>query len=711
MPFTPLPMPMRGFAEGSAHGRWDPALSASVSNFIPWDGQEARNRLSLRQGSSAIYDFSGGRSPSDLKHIQALESATVYVGGIRTERMVAVHGGEVFWGATPGTSFSSLGMAFSASGNVASVVFLGKVYLTDGTAKKIVDLTLATPVMSDWNATAGVFPNVGGSEYPTLLAQFGARIALAGIESAPTNWFLSSINDPTDFTGATASTLHKSINGDSATLGYGRIGEPIRALMPFGERGLVFGCDSTMSLLTADPASGPASIIVIARSVGVPGGPRAWCAGDSQDLFVLGTDGLYRLTPNNFRVEKGRSISAGRLDRFFQRIPWSQYRACLVWDHERRGVWIFITPLTRGRSGLHMFYDTRTDSFWPIQFFDRYWDGALCACETRPPGASNPLLVLGGSFSRTATFAADLVRAYDGYPFPGGNTSAKTPPISTAKVYGRVVVGPMSDPAHAQLMLKAVSVHMDQWRYSPLDVGVVSEPEPEIPVDQHPTLSIRAGPTAEAAVAAPNISETIVVQRLSHFEVGGGTASTTSFIEVWDGGDAAETLFASGTIDGRLGRSPTGDYQLNNPNDHWMDYVFVNPSGYEMHRLDGDTPETRTFKIIAPDGVDPEYVSTGGIMGSQSHPVLFVSAYPAEPDPVADIDDSDQLRAIQQLSGDVRMLPLGNLFAGRNADRRCRVRAGGIAVQIETTGHPCIIDTVAIEIEPRPRSRNIKANR
>lgn len=704
-PLRELPLPMRGFSEGGAHGRWDPRFTRVTRNMMPRDLQEGRNRPSMRQGVSPIHDFSVARSGSGLENIQAINGTTVYVSGSgRLERMVAVHSGDVYWSNTP-TGWTSLSTGvFSATAVVASAIFGNKCYLTDGLVNKVVTLDAATPTIADWtHGGGGSFPKVG-SNYPTLACTVGSRVALAGILDAPTNWFLVTINDPTDFTPATDTTLHKMISGDSASLGYGRLGEPIRMLAPFGVRGLVFGCDSSISLLTGDPAiDAGASIIVIATNVGVPGGPNSWCRGDAQDLWVLGTDGLYHLTSNDFMVQKGRSISAGRMDRFFQRIPWDFYRACLAWDNERRGVWIFITPTAKGRTGRHVFYHPDTDSFWLQQFSDDYWDGALCAFNAHPATSSNPVLLLGGAYSRLATFANDRVRPYDGYPYPGGNSATKSPASAVRSISAAFRVGPIADTSHDRAMLKCVSVILDEFRYAPQDTDVPQEFD-------YPRLTARAGPTAEATGGSAVFVDPVVIGRISRFALDGGDAASVSPTATYDGGDASEVTFADGTLDGRMGREPTGVYEVDDPSADWTALDWFNDAGYKLEAVTYATPESRTWKLTAPDGVI-DFLSVGGVIEDPNNPVVFQSAYPVAPDPIAELDDADALEALQQATGVASSRDLGELSAGKNSDRNTALAGAGLALDFTANGYPLCIDTVAADIRPRGRSRTVQANR
>ena len=380
MKLLPLTLPLLGLSEAFPFGKADGRFTVAATNVMAFDQQDGRPRLASRQGVRAVWDFESSTDLASCHAIQWIGSARVYVSGTLTERTLVVHNGTIYWtdNLSTTTPVAVLSGPHFTGATVSGCIFQGTAYFVDGTSGgcKKVDLTASTPTAASWTASAGTFPHVS-SDYPTLVARFGSRIALAGIKGAPNNWFLSVTGSATDFTAAASlSELYKSLNGDAAALGFGQLGERVTALIPFGEMGLIFGCERSIGLLTGDPAiDDTARIIMLSRSVGVPG-PNAYTWGEEKDLWLCGTNGIYRITPADFRpdsVNRGTSATAGRLDRYFQRVPWESYASCLIWDFERHGLWVFITPTGESRTGLHLFFDARNGGWWPQRFTDPFW--------------------------------------------------------------------------------------------------------------------------------------------------------------------------------------------------------------------------------------------------------------------------------------------------------------------------------------------------
>lgn len=697
MKLIPLTLPLLGLSEAFPFGKADGRFTVAATNVMPFDQQDGRLRLASRQGARAVWDFESSTDLGSCHPIQWVGSARVYVAGTLTERTLIVHNGTIYWtdnlSTTVPTAIGS-GPHFSGS-TVQGCIFNQVAYFVDGTSGgcKKVDLTASTPSAASWTASAGTFPHVS-SDYPTLIARFGARIALGGIAGAPNNWFLSVVGSATDFTAAaTTSELYKSINGDSSALGFGQLGERITALIPFGEMGLLFGCERSIGLLTGDPSiDDTARIIMLSRSVGVPG-PNAYTFGEEKDLWLAGTNGIYRITPADFRpdsVNRGTSVTAGRLDRYFQRVPWGSYAPCLMWDFERHGLWVFITPTGENRSGLHLFFDARNGGWWPQRFADPFWDGAVCGAYRDDAGYASPLMLLGGSWGRLDTFTYDVIRPYDGHPY-GTATTTRTPETAVETFTTLLKVGPLASEDHDQLMLRCVSVHMDEWRYS--------EPDAAVENREYPVLRVVAGTTAEQATRATIDTDPIEVTRTAEDEVDGGDSTTSSWDATYDCGSSSTSSFDSDVLDGRIAAEPTGEFTVDDPQVDVLSLEWFNDGGWRIYFDSGSTIDDRVLHMQGPDSEspDPEYEQISGVVTDAANPAVFgcrLTGHTAE-----------RLSAQQQASAGPRVVSLGELQPGRSCDRNCRIRAGGLVLEFSATGYPMVLDTVAVGVEKVNRSR------
>jgi hypothetical protein len=314
MPYQPIQLPLRGYTEQNAFSRVPEGFTPSALNVLPHCPFTGRQRIAVRPGVNARYDF-GGETPPIIQHIGTY---SIYVSGVLEEMLLIVAGGLVYTlrttELTPVLASGQGSPLLSTTGIVEGVQFRDYYYLVDGTNYVRVQLPLTTPAASVWTAPASI---AASGQTARLIARFGARLVLGGVRTIPNNWWMSKIDDPNDWT-PTALQPEDAITGDTSGR-YGQLGEPLTAIVPFGERGLLFGTTASMTYLTSDPAFGDARMVEMSRTVGIVG-PRAWCHGPEKTTFVLGSDGLYLLNPNTFAVDRASRLTAGRLDTAFLRL-------------------------------------------------------------------------------------------------------------------------------------------------------------------------------------------------------------------------------------------------------------------------------------------------------------------------------------------------------------------------------------------------------
>ncbi len=214
-------------------------------------------------------------------------------------------------------------------------------------------------------ATAGILP-MGCS----LIALYRDRLVLAGDPNAPHVWFMARSGTPTDFDyAASADDGGRAVAGTSSDAG--QIGEAIKALIPFSDDYLIFGCTNSLWILRGDPATN-GEIQNLSRTIGVVG-PKAWCNGPNGEVIFLSRDGLYALAPGGGGFPQ--SLSRERLPRDLLDID-TLYNVSMVYDVKDRGIHIFTTaPEARGQ--LHFWYDWTTRSFWPVRLQNTH--EPLCA--------------------------------------------------------------------------------------------------------------------------------------------------------------------------------------------------------------------------------------------------------------------------------------------------------------------------------------------
>jgi hypothetical protein len=111
----------------------------------------------------------------------------------------------------------------------------------------------------------------------------------------------------------------------------------------------------------------------------------------------MSQDGLYALQPNEYSIDKSNRVSGGRLDKSFREIDYETHQAQLIWNVDRHGVDIYITPLVEG-SATHYFFDQRTGGFFPIQHPDAHGPTAAMLYDADSP--NDRAVLLGGFDSK-----------------------------------------------------------------------------------------------------------------------------------------------------------------------------------------------------------------------------------------------------------------------------------------------------------------------
>lgn len=213
----------------------------------------------------------------------------------RTTKLVAVEGGNVYTVANGVMTLVSVNStSFEADSRVAAATAFGKVYFCDGYVYKVYDGW--TDTMATWTATAGDLPEDSDNRKGRLLALYRGRIVVSGLPGDPHNWFMSAMDDPTDWDYSPATVTEAvAVAGNNSVVGL--VGDVITALMPLSDDVLVFGGDHTVYQMTGDPAAG-GRIDLVTDGTGVAW--DAWCKDPTGALwFFGGRGGVYRYAPGH----------------------------------------------------------------------------------------------------------------------------------------------------------------------------------------------------------------------------------------------------------------------------------------------------------------------------------------------------------------------------------------------------------------------------
>jgi hypothetical protein len=296
---------------------------------------------------------------------------------------------------------------------VRGLQFGNFVYLATGRHYYKIDLTASTPVVEEWtnyNGTGNLPEDTVGNKC-SLITRFGGRIAMSGLSSSPNNWFMSAIGDPDDWT-PTTDTSYDAQAGDTST-NFGKLGEPITALFPFGESGLMMASRNTLTYLTSDPVVSGAQFIRMSNGVGVMGAD-AWCQGPEKTCYVASGDGVYMIQPNDFNIQRGQSVTTARLDGFFAGVNPSEVDIHLAYDPPRSMIFMFVNRENDPSNVVHYQHHIPTQSWWSFQISDPRMDVIRATCLYTPVTGEREGTWYGCKSGRVAMQPNSGVLSYDG---------------------------------------------------------------------------------------------------------------------------------------------------------------------------------------------------------------------------------------------------------------------------------------------------------
>jgi len=233
--------------------------------------------------------------------------------------------------------------------------------------------------LSVWAATAGQVP----TGCPCM-AVYRDRAVVAGNSTNPHLWYMSRQSDFYDFNfGADPADAARAIG--SATGYFGKIGDPITAVITHNDDYLLFGCDETLWVLRGDPTFG-GEMDNVSQIVGVVG-QSAWCQAPDGATIILSHRGLYRVPPGG----------AGSVEPLSSHLPQELRHlnalstVSLAHDNEGGGIHIYVTP-EEASTETHWWFDLQRGSFWPMRLPGDFEPTAVCAYHAVQPIDSAVLL-------------------------------------------------------------------------------------------------------------------------------------------------------------------------------------------------------------------------------------------------------------------------------------------------------------------------------
>jgi hypothetical protein len=728
-------------------------MTPSCLNMMPSDVWNGRTRISTRNGTQ-LYNLGG---------VQFMGTFRAYISGSLVEKIIFVRAGKIYY-ADPRSNLTATATVFpgqsteklNTTGLVEGVQFNEYFYFVDGTHYTKVLLTDTTTGVTMWGATTGTHKgpyHTDPSSSPagnraTLICRWGARVVLSGYKKTPNVWFACA-PDKVAATGASddgwsGSDFIGAMSGIGGTVStaYGTLGDPIVAIFPFAQSGLMFACTNSFSFLTTDPIfEEQVALVSLTKSIGIAG-QRAYCQSQEKGAFILANDGLYFINANDFNFNRGNRVSAGRLDSFFLRLDFGtpsiggtsslaggtlrsitteggsatgatsktqttegglaeestaekvdlgtaassltgsvatgDVFPCLCYDPDREGVWIFLSVSGVEQASLHIYYDLKTDSFWPQRFADPNIYAPTSASYVGTSRNKSGRLFLGGSASISV-----IDRAFP-IGIDGWDSEMTDEDQRRQFVRSSLTVGPVIGQLPYRVMLNEVRIDLGDDQYEvPNDFNDLS---------QSPIVSVTKGDTAQTALGLQ--TDSLFVINLNPLVIDGGDASGAGPTPLYDGGDPGATVGTPPNfIDGRFAVRPFGQYTQDDPFASGTTRVYNGPANWVI-KWDGT-------QWIIEDSVTAanEYEQITDDPGSPDGAMVTMTQNPVSPD---EMDNADVSGASFP---EAEVQEIGTLVAGRNTAKKCRIRGEAMYITIASDGKPWSIERMSVIVSQVGKSR------
>jgi hypothetical protein len=236
------------------------------------------------------------------------------------------------------------------------------------------------------STTGGTFPD-GGSNIGCLC--FG-RIFLNSMLN-PHQWFASRIFQPLDWdTGQT--DVGAACTSQNAKAG--EVGDAIVAMIPYKDSYLIWGCANQMWLLRSDPLQGGVNTC-LSKSTGIFS-PTSYCWDDKNNLYFLGTDGIYGLSSEAIiNSQPPENLTKQRVPKLVTSLGLNRRtdRVTMAYDKQRYGIQISVTQQD-GLWSVCWWLDLRTGGIFPDTFPTKQCQSSLFYFDSIK--TSERALLLGG---------------------------------------------------------------------------------------------------------------------------------------------------------------------------------------------------------------------------------------------------------------------------------------------------------------------------
>lgn len=317
-------------------------------NVRPFDTLEDRARGGIRPGLAKFLNTQIGNTQQRIQELVVAPSMrdadpsanAVYV---RTVYGVTVAGGTIYrFDSSNTVTAANTSGARTLSSTVPFVLgaqLFNKIYFTDGISYKV--WHGINNNTTDWTLSDGTLPGTDGTKTARLIEMWRGRLVMAGLRDDAHNFWMTKLGDPLDLnTSPVPTTEIDAVTGGTGVVG--KCGDIINCIIPFSNDLLLFGCDSSMWMMSGDPAGSAGKFDEITSTIGTAFG-RPWCRDDAGSLYVFtnrgsvvqigaGGSSFQDLTRDTI----GPLVEGTNLNSTFVRMGYSP---------EEDGFHIFLTPM------------------------------------------------------------------------------------------------------------------------------------------------------------------------------------------------------------------------------------------------------------------------------------------------------------------------------------------------------------------------------
>lgn len=340
-----MTFPPKGINVVVPRARQTPDTCVNCLNVRAFDTQEERIRGGLRPGLSKYVSsqIDGSNRIQDINYAVTVLNAAPNTSSlfIRDVRAMAISNGTVAWFS------SSTVNAANTSGNttlnssapfIFSAQLFGSIYITDGFGYKI--WVSANNTTTDWTPTAGTLPGDPPNTSGRLIEMWRSRIVISGLRTDPHNWFMSKLGDPLDWDYAPATVTEiQAVTGGVGNVG--KMPDVINCMIPYSDDLLVFGCDSSIWLMSGDPQAG-GRLDLISDTIGMAFG-RPWCKSPEGVLYFFSSRGeVYQMIPNG---SPPQSLTEDTIDPLLKNTDLNTTFVRMAWNDEEDGFNLWLTTL------------------------------------------------------------------------------------------------------------------------------------------------------------------------------------------------------------------------------------------------------------------------------------------------------------------------------------------------------------------------------